>query len=352
MVKKIKKESPEKLKKLYWENEMSSVEIAELYNCSASNIRYWMEKYGIERRSKAAAREIAIGIDISKEQLKDLYLKQKLSSPKIAKKFKCSASYIRKKLREFNIPIRSYSESHLLCNQPKYERRDFSGNLQEKAYLIGFRVGDLYVERTSSRSLLVSTNSTRKEQISLFKKIFSRYGHITTGKPDKNGAVSVRTYLNNSFSFLLEGKQSIDEWIVNNNEVFAEYLAGYIDAEGTFCICGGSGVFSIKSQDEEIIRKIYSKLINLEILLRPPQVSREEGAVDKRGVASNKDVYYIAVHRKKSLLKLIDLIGSLLKHAKRKKDMRIVRNNILKRNKKYNRVEVGSKWDKLYNQKT
>jgi len=73
------------------------------------------------------------------KELKELYLKKKLSSPKIAERLNCSPTFVRNKLREYGIPIRSLKEALLLSNTPKYPRYNFNGDLKEKAYLIGFR---------------------------------------------------------------------------------------------------------------------------------------------------------------------------------------------------------------------
>ncbi len=350
-MKEISEIKPGRLRELYWEQEKSSPEIAEIYNCSAPTVRYWMKKYGIDRRSKSEARDLAVGIDLSKQKLKKLYLEQEMSSPEIAEELNCSASFIRKKLREFNIPIRSYSASHLLCNQPEYERCEFNGDLVEKAYLIGFREGDLYVETTSSRSIVISVNTTKKAQLRVFRKMFSEYGHINTGNVDSNGAISIRTYLNKKdFKFLIEKKNKIPSWILKKKDYFASFVAGYTDAEGSFCLVREHGVFSIRTQDKKILHQIRKKLVELEIFLRPPKLTREKGDVDNKGIVSNDNVWGIWVYRKNALLKLIDLIGPFLKHAGRQEDMKMVKNNIDKRNKKYNRKNVGSRWDKLYKQ--
>lgn len=198
---------------------------------------------------------------ISKQKLKELYLERKMSSTDIAMKFKCSPAFIRNKLKAHRIPIRSSQEVHLLCNQPQYKRYDFNENLEEKAYLMGFSYGDLHSGLSSQRSINVSMSSTKPAQIKLFEQLFSKYGHVWKGKPDKIKAVSLRCYLNTTFSYLLNKKDSIEPWILKNKNYFTAFLAGYTDAEGTFCLCGGDAVFSIRSQDKGILHQIYSKLI-------------------------------------------------------------------------------------------
>lgn len=330
--------SKKELKKSYLEQKMSSPEIAKIYHCSPCTIRDLLRKYKIRVRTKSEAIQLLYNINISKKELKKLYLEKKMSSPEIAEKFNCSPTYVRDKLKEFNIPIRSLQEALFLSNKPHYKRYDFGGNLEEKAYLIGFRTGDLHAYPTSSRSIIVSMNSSKQAQIKLFEKLFSKYGHVWKGKPDKIGAVSMRSYLDKrSFEFLLEKRDLIDPWILKNTKYFAAFLAGYTDAEGSFCIYNGKdGVFNIRSQDKDILHQIHNKLIELGILLRPPKLARRKGTKDKEGTISNENIWGIWVYRKDALLKLIDLINLYLKHADKRKSMEIVKNNVLERNKKYN----------------
>ena len=46
------------LQSLYHDDKLSSVEIAKKYDVDPATIRYWMDKYGIERRSYTRAREL------------------------------------------------------------------------------------------------------------------------------------------------------------------------------------------------------------------------------------------------------------------------------------------------------
>jgi hypothetical protein len=147
--------------------------------------------------------------------------------------------------------------------------------------------------------------------------------------------------------FLLNNTDKIELWILKNQKYFAAFLAGYIDAEGTFCLCSGNTVFSIKSQDKNILHQIRDKLIDLGIFLRPPQVARKKGTKDTRRTISNEDIWGLWVHRKDALLKLFDLLSPYLKHKDKQNRIKILKENILQRNKKYNnRRDV--KWYREY----
>lgn len=341
--------SKKELKKLYSEQKRSSPAIAKIHFCSPEYIRHLLRKYGIKIRTKSEAIRLLCNINIPKKELKRLYRGKKMSSPEIAKKFNCSPAFIRDRLREYKIPLRSIREALPLSNKPKYPQYNFSGNLEEKAYLIGFRLGDLYAKAASknSASIFINVASTKPELIKIVEQSFSPYGHIWKSEPDKIGIVYIRASLNRTFNFLLPKKDLIEPWILKNKNYFAAFLAGYTDAEGTFCLCGGNAVFSIRSQDKNILHQIRATLIELGILLRPPQIARKKGTKDIRGTISNEDIWAIFMHRKDALLKLIGLLDPYLKHDDKRKRMIIVKNNVLERNRKYNN-QKNTIWYKLY----
>jgi len=329
---------------------MSSPEIAKIYYCSPKYIRYLSRKYKIRIRTKSAARRLLFNINIPEKDLTELYIQRKMSAIEIAKKFGCNPGLIRSRLREYKIPVRSIQEALPLSNRPKYPQYNFSGNLGEKAYLIGFRQGDLHAEAASknSSSVFINVGSTKPELIKIVEQSFSPYGHIWKSEPDKDGVVYIRCSLNRTFDFLLAKKDLIEPWILRNKNYFAAFLAGYVDAEGTFCIYNGKdGNFSIRSQDKNILHQIQNKLIELKILCRPPRLVRRKGTRDIRGTISNENIWGLWIYRKDALLKLIDLLAPYLKHADKQKRMKIVKNNVFERNKKYHRHQT-SKWDKLY----
>lgn len=79
-------------------------------------------------------------MDIPKDILTRLYWRKQLSTLEIAELFNCNKETIRKRLMEFDIVRKSASIARM-----RYKKYNFSGDLIEKAYLIGFRLGDLNV---------------------------------------------------------------------------------------------------------------------------------------------------------------------------------------------------------------
>lgn len=225
-----------------------------------------------------------------------------------------------KRLREYSLKTRGIQEAKSLT-PPRFKRYDFTRNKQEMAYLIGFRLGDLYISKTHPRSptIRISTNTTRPEQIALVKRLFSPYGHITVSGRDRRGARSIRCFVNNSFNFLLKKDGRIEQWIQESKMYFVQFLAGYIDAEGSF-IAKQNKVFSVQSQDRYILEAIEKNLNKFGISCPQSRLVRKSGTVNN-GIRSNKDVWSIQIYRKDTLQGLIGLVGRYIRHGKRRRDM-------------------------------
>lgn len=245
-----------------------------------------------------------------------------MSAYEIGHHFRCSQTTIRDRLREYKIRTRTIQQAKSLT-VPLYERRNFTGTLTDKAYMIGFRLGDLHVSKThpDSPTIRVHTNSAKPEQLELFDTIFSPYGHVARVGPDKNGAIMIRCYLNRSFDFLTRTKhETLPQWITRSKKNSLSFLAGYIDAEGCFSINNRQGpVFAMNSQDKNIMVYIQSGILpNIGINARLSLVRKANSIIG--GVRSNRDVFNISIYNKADLTTLLHAILPLLKHMKRKND--------------------------------
>lgn len=294
--------------------------IAKKYGCSRSTILRRLHEFGLSVRPPFKY------IDIPKRELEKLYYEGK-TGEEISKIFNCNYGTIFNRLHEHGIEIRDKVERHIV-----YPKTDFSGNLIEKAYLIGFRLGDLYVGKfeKNGRIMAVMCASTKLEQIKLINELFKNYGYARINAPDKRGRIQICVNLNESFNFLLEKCDDIKDWILDNDTYFLSFLVGYTDAEG--CIqTRKTSNFRIRSYDKNILRKSEKKLKSLGI--SDVEFGLEEKKNGKKKLS--KDVWRLGVYSKKSLLKLFDLLEEFMHHEKRKNDLEIARKSILERNFKY-----------------
>src|SRR3989344_114646 len=161
-----------------------------------------------------------VKIELSKEKLYTLYHTKNKSPEFIGGLFGCSFKTITNRLNEYGIPLKSPAFARM-----RYKKYDFSGDLIAKAYLIGFRLGDLAVSKTSlnAETIVVRLHTTHDVQIDLFMKLFKKYGHISLSKSRVNPSTNLNAFLNQSFEFLLPKWDLVEEWIINNEQYFSSF---------------------------------------------------------------------------------------------------------------------------------
>jgi len=313
----------EELEKLYTEEKMSSTEIAEKFGCSKRTILKRLRKYDIPRRKPGPERRK----DITKDILEELYIDKRFSTRQIADRLDTGRSTVYRKLKKYNIPIRDISESHI-----RYKRKSFSRNQVEKYYLLGFGIGDLRVRKIGqkSKTIKIDCGSTRNEQIDLFKELFEEYGRIWEGGPYEDGSIQVEAFLDESFEFMIDARDKMNE-LPQDKEEFLAFLSGFIDAEGSFFITQQKAKFALGNYDQELLEKLKERLEELGI--KPTKIHLNDKKYIIEGKYERKDSYKLfQINRKDCLLKLIELISPYTKHKGKIKQMEKVKENISKRN--------------------
>ena len=239
--------------------------------------------------------------------------------------------YICRLMKEYRLKTRTADKYHT-----RYLKYDFSNNFEEKAYLIGFRQGDLDVDLSSSKNLIITRcTSTKNVQIQLFKNLFKNYGHIYVGKLKEDGNREFLVSLNHTFNFLLPKRDNIPKWIRENKNYFLSFLAGYTDAEGCISI-GKNNIadFKLSSYDKNILKRIYQGLLKIGIDVNPPRIHVKKGYKKSDGCIYRNDEWKFRVTKKSSLFPLLELLEEKLKHQKRLKDLEKAKQNIIERDQK------------------
>lgn len=260
-------------------------------------------------------------------ELRDLYERQRLSLTQIAEQKGVHNETVRQYLILFGIPRRSIAEATI-----RYPRTSFSGNLIEKAYLLGFRAGDLNVHLANysptSETVTVACTSSVPEQIELIRSLFERYGHVHLSTGAQQSVITI--FLDRSFSFLLPKEDRIEEWVLADKQHFAAYLAGYIDAEGCIQVKRRTHASEliIRSYDVCILRTCQSVLQTLGVVCPPIHYIKREGERDGNGPVYHHDYWALGVFRQESLARLFALIDLYLKHPVRRQDMMSAWQNI------------------------
>lgn len=307
---------------LYSTKKMNSGKIAERYACCKSTIIKRLRAAKISIRSPGVTK-----LKISNTELGALYVGKKLSTWKIANLLKCGRSTIHRKLRKLGM-TRDAVTSHII-----YKRKSFDGSEKERAYLMGFAVGDLRVRKIGrkSRTIKIDCGSTKKEQIDLIYKLFSRYGRVWVSKPYMNGKKQIEAFLDDSFEFLLNCRHGIDG--ANGEEQFVPFLAGFTDAEGSVFITNGKACYSIGNYDHELLQLLKNGLVERGVSPVHIYSARKKYAI--AGGYKQRQVYWqLRISRKESLLKLFNILGPYIRHGKRRRDIQNALKNIALRGNK------------------
>ncbi len=300
------------LTSLYSTQKLSSYKIAKHFDCDPKTVFYWLKQFNIPTRPRKI-------VHINKKQLSSLYASH-LSMATIGNKFFINASAVLRKMKKYNISSRKPWETNT-----KHPRNNFSKNLLEKAYLLGFRIGDLNV-RSNSSSVIVKSNTTHRVQINLMKSLFSKYGPIWISSPKSNARVYHCTIgLNHSFDFLVPKPSYIPKWIILSKSCFWHFFAGYIDAEGTIRIYSNRARLRVGSYDKSILKQIHTWLTQRGI----KNSFRLETPADH--IQHNGDFYRVDLMDRHALSTVLKKLNPLLKHERRKKDAQLALTNVISR---------------------
>lgn len=271
-------------------------------------------------------------LKITRESLEELYINKHLSTWKIAKILGCARSTVYAKAILFKIPVRTRAESHVI-----YPRKEFSGNLVEKAYLIGFRVGDLRVRKfyKNSETIKIDCGSTKQEQIDLINSLFSSYGRVWISKPNQRGVIQIESFLNTSFSFLLPKDPA--KWIFRRKKYFFGFLAGFTDAEGSIFISRKQkqAIYALGNYNLPLLKTIKFYLNKYNMKTHELKCSKRQGLLASHGYRYNHDYWTLTISRKTDLIRLFNLIGPNLKHKNKIEQIKKAIENIEERNRLY-----------------
>lgn len=309
-------QNPIELRSLYADKKFSTYKIASLCKCDPKTVYRYLKIFDIPIRHKKR-------IIISKEKLQDLYIAQKLPLSKIAHVYGFSPAGILKRLKIHGIQTRSYSET-----STKHIKTDFNGSLADKAYLVGFRIGDLGV-RTRGNLLYISSGTTKTAQANLIKNLFAAYGPLWVSKRSKLGAVNISCALNRSFGFLSPKHRKVPKWILSSKSGFFSFVAGYTDAEGNIMISNRRAKFRLRSCDKGILYDIHIGLVKYGVW-NSFGVDRVAG-INSRGAKLNRDCWFVIINEMNALFRLLSKLEPLLRHAKRKNDAQAALKNVNKR---------------------
>lgn len=144
------------LNELYVERALTAAQIAEELGCGETTVFRALEKYGVPRRSKRDYR-----LEISQEELEQLYVAQQLSEREIAELFNTSQLTVSRRLREYGIATRSVGP----VSEKVVPSQVLTSWSAELAYVVGLIATD---GNLNSGRVQVEFISTDRELIALY----------------------------------------------------------------------------------------------------------------------------------------------------------------------------------------
>jgi hypothetical protein len=201
------------------------------------------------------------------DALRAMYLEHSMSQTEIARILGVQRQTVSSWLGRLDIPVRTQGDSVSLA-LTKYHAKAFDGDLTSRAYLLGFRAGDLHAQ-VHGRRIRASVGTTHPAMAELFRLVFSGFTEVRRyPKYNDLGGFHWCIFcdLDSTFDFLLKKPTEIPDWVLKDEEFFYSFLAGYFDAEGcvSFDLRPSSHSISLilKSCDYGILKDTYICLAN------------------------------------------------------------------------------------------
>ncbi len=269
-------------------------------------------------------------IDIPKEVLKDLYWNQNKTPSQIAQLYNIkNERTVRKKLEKYGIKRKTVSEA-----LTKKRKLPFTGDFTEKAFLLGLRAGDFHA-KWARKSIRVQTSTTHPAQYDLLKTAFGKYGEprkcLYQNSP-RGPEWFIYVDLHPSFDFLLKKPEQIPDWILNDDSLFYSFFAAYSDCEGNWHIskshdCFVRVAFRLRTSDKLILEQMKNRVIQSgfhPILY----LDRKSGTKSRTAYAvCNNDYYGFIIGRKFEALRLISYLLPFSKHREKLDKMQHILDN-------------------------
>jgi len=258
----------EDLRRLYLDEHLSAAKIAARYGLkydspktAESTVLYHLKKNGISRRDKAEhIRKVT-------EEMVNGWVKRYEAGESLKQIAGEEVDHVTvfNHLRKRGLQLRDKVEAQIKAVSI-HPRTPFSGDPLEKAYLLGFARGDLWIT-THGRAVRAKAGSTHPAFVQLFRELFGHYGPIYLyPKQAKLTRYewSMDADLHESFRFLLDRDRETFQQLMSDAPCFLSYLAGFFDAEGSIYYHrkgpGGAFELSITNMDFELLQALSRQL--------------------------------------------------------------------------------------------
>ncbi len=246
-------------------------------------------EHGIIYAKQIAQNEADKHEEIHKQIVKGKTTYQQIENinPEVAEKLvihmywnrKLSINILSKLYRKDQRTLRKILEKHGLTTRPKrkYDKKPFTGNLIEEAYIYGLALGDVTLRKHSQAKTATASLSTPKPaMIKLFIETFQKYTEAIWIQPKRTIRRGkeyyewrLTAYLDRTFEKLIPDKNKIPEKYLQNEEAFYSLLAALTDCEGSIILRTYEKerlirlIFKLGMTSKDIIETVHRKMLKL-----------------------------------------------------------------------------------------
>lgn len=123
---------------MYENQKLSVEEIGKIYGITRQMVSYWAHKHGYVFKSKIHTE----AVEVTKEQLSNMYLTQRMSQKEIAKALNRSQCYVRARMKEFGINSRESGSAQAEKRGIPFNEKFFDEWSHDMAYVFGLLYAD------------------------------------------------------------------------------------------------------------------------------------------------------------------------------------------------------------------
>lgn len=249
------------IKRLYLEEDKSTIEIADVFGCGKETIRKRMVENNIPRRGRGEAnrKKGKNGILENPNRLRELYWEEEKSLKEIGEICGCFGGTVRRRMLEYDIPTRDRREA---AKKSIMVRPDLVPSTS-LSYVLGVCLGDGSVFKTKSNGTVWYVVVLEVKDREFAEEFHDCLENINLNpKSIELDYFQVRAYSKKFYKWYI--KQDIDgiEKLVSQNEKFkASFIRGFYDSEGFLDI--EKYTLCMSNNNEKIIRLVKNMITSL-----------------------------------------------------------------------------------------
>ncbi|MDA4122241.1 MAG: hypothetical protein OK456_03560, partial [Thaumarchaeota archaeon] len=216
--------------------------------------------------------------------------------------------------RALEIHTRTVAEADTLSaeSRSKHKRTPFDGTEEDRAYMLGFKNGDITALQVSGTAVMVSSTTTHPAFAELFNQLFQKYSHVyqyPMFEEGKGYKWKLAARLENSFRFILTSAENASQQFTSSRSLFMSWLAGLIDSDGNFHVFQDHGDARVSlvvySSNFKLLENIIEESLSIGYEFGGPYRTHQAGYITPYGIRYAKDHGQIDLQQTESAQRLL-----------------------------------------------